>query len=39
MEKLKAAAAALILCFQPAGVSAAVPEFGTTEGELEGAHG
>ncbi|MDO9429788.1 MAG: hypothetical protein Q7T84_00660 [Phenylobacterium sp.] len=34
MEKLKAAAAALILCFQPAGVSAAVPEFGTTEGEL-----
>lgn len=34
MKALKASVAALILCVPPASVSAAVPVFGTTEGEL-----
>lgn len=34
MKTFKAAAAALMLCFQPAVASASVPEFGATEGEL-----
>ncbi len=34
MKTLKAGAAGLLLCFQPIDVSAAVPQFGTVEGEL-----
>lgn len=34
MTTLKAAIVALIMCFPPVSASAAVPQFGTTEGEL-----